>query len=177
MDGAEDKITWLLEMTDKYDLKVMLDMHGLKGSQNGFDNSGIANQTRWSSEDKFDHWTYAAGEWMGQWNFDTKSYDFLTYDNANFDIEAIKFFTETWQSHPSLYAIECINEPWGNSNIDFLKWYYREAREAMRSVNPDIKFVFYAADGITDTWLDLFPDDDMDNVVMDWHNYTAWWGT
>lgn len=114
---------------------------------------------------------------MGEWNFDTQSYNYITYDNANFDIEAIRHFAEKWADHPSLYAIECINEPWGHSDIDFMKWYYRSVREAIREVDPSIKFVFYAVDGITDTWLDLFPEDDKENVVMDWHFYTAWWDT
>ena len=55
-------------------IKVMLDMHGLRGSQTGFDHSGIANRTEWLSEDHFDHWSYAVGEWMGPWDFGTQSY-------------------------------------------------------------------------------------------------------
>ena len=73
-DGAQDKIGWLLDMADKYGIKVMLDMHGLRGSQNGYDNSGIANRTAWLSNDHFDHWSYAVGEWMGPWDFGTQSY-------------------------------------------------------------------------------------------------------
>lgn len=43
-------------------------------------------------------------------------------------------------------------------------------------MNPDTLFVFHDAfhsDG--DTWNDLFPDQDMENVVMDTHQYMAWW--
>ena len=42
-EGAKDKITWLLDTAAKYSLKVLLDVHGVKGSQNGFDNSGMAH--------------------------------------------------------------------------------------------------------------------------------------
>ena len=42
-EGAKDKITWLLDTAAKYNLKVLLDVHGVKGSQNGFDNSGMAH--------------------------------------------------------------------------------------------------------------------------------------
>jgi glucan 1,3-beta-glucosidase len=40
MDGAADKIEWALDRFAKYNIKVLLDVHGVKGSQNGFDNSG-----------------------------------------------------------------------------------------------------------------------------------------
>ena len=40
MDGAADKIEWALDHFAKHNIKVLLDVHGVKGSQNGFDNSG-----------------------------------------------------------------------------------------------------------------------------------------
>lgn len=40
MDGSEDKVQWFLDTCAKYDIKVLLDVHCLKDSQNGFDNSG-----------------------------------------------------------------------------------------------------------------------------------------
>lgn len=80
-------------------------------------------------------------------------------------------------SHPALYAFEPINEPWWNSDYDVLKNYYRQAREIIRTVNPNVIFTFH--DGFSfsaDRWNDLFDDDDMENVVMDTHQYQAWWG-
>ena len=32
MDGAEDEVDWFYEMADKYDIKVLLDVHAVKGS-------------------------------------------------------------------------------------------------------------------------------------------------
>jgi glucan 1,3-beta-glucosidase len=40
MDGAADKIQWFMDTCAKYNIKVLMDVHALKGSQNGFDNSG-----------------------------------------------------------------------------------------------------------------------------------------
>lgn len=42
MDGAADKIEWLMDVSAELGLKVLLDVHALKGSQNGFDNSGMS---------------------------------------------------------------------------------------------------------------------------------------
>ena len=48
----------------------------------------------------------------------------------------------------------------------------------MKEKAPHLKFVFYAAGEFSGAnWNDLFPDDDMDNVILDKHNYNAWWAT
>lgn len=78
--------------------------------------------------------------------------------------------------HPALYAFEPINEPWWASDFDVLKDFYRQARQIIREVNPDVIFTFH--DGFafsSGMWNDLFADDDMENVVMDTHQYQAWW--
>ena len=40
MDGGTDKLTWLFDQAETLGLKVVLDMHALKGSQNGTAGSG-----------------------------------------------------------------------------------------------------------------------------------------
>lgn len=45
----------------------------------------------------------------------------------------------------------------------------------MREINPDVQFVFYGSGGAS-RWNDLFPDDDMQNVILDNHAYMAWYG-
>jgi glucan 1,3-beta-glucosidase len=42
MEGAEERIEWLLDTCAKYNIGVLLDVHTAKNSQNGFDNSGIS---------------------------------------------------------------------------------------------------------------------------------------
>jgi glucan 1,3-beta-glucosidase len=53
MDGAAEKIEWFLDMAAQYGLKVLLDVHALKDSQNGFDNSGRAMNVNWLDENNF----------------------------------------------------------------------------------------------------------------------------
>ena len=74
-----------------------------------------------------------------------------------------------------MYALEPVNEPWWNSDIPRLKKFYRDCRNAVREINPNVIFVFHDA-FITeaDTWNDLFDDTDSENVVMDTHKYLAW---
>ena len=47
-DGAAEKIDWFLDMCYQFGISVLLDVHSLKDSQNGFDNSGMANRVIWT---------------------------------------------------------------------------------------------------------------------------------
>ncbi len=45
--GHVERLDLALMMAEKYDLKVLLDLHGLPGSQNGKDHSGLTDQASW----------------------------------------------------------------------------------------------------------------------------------
>lgn len=49
-ENAFEKIDWFLEMAKKYDLRVILDMHGVVGGQSGFEHSGTRRIDFWDNE-------------------------------------------------------------------------------------------------------------------------------
>lgn len=172
-NGSAEQVQWFLDTAAKYNLKVLLDVHCVKGSQNGFDNSGQAHQVEWTDEDHFKHWEVLSAEWMGPWN--GNSYDYIDYKNIAFALTTTRLLLEKWGNHPALYAFEPVNEPWANSNMTVLKNFYRQVRSQIQDVNPNITFVFHDAFQFSgDVWNDLF--EDTDKVVLDTHFYTAWWG-
>eukprot|EP00806_Schmidingerella_arcuata_P000787 Macronucleus_171.p1 GENE.Macronucleus_171~~Macronucleus_171.p1 ORF type:complete len:405 (+),score=195.34 Macronucleus_171:1-1215(+) len=176
-DGAKDKITWLLDTAQRYNIKVLLDVHAVKGSQNGFDNSGIGNRTIWTDENNFSHWEHAFGEWMGEWDNDSGSYKSINQDNINWAKDTIQGLLDTWGEHPAVYAIEPVNEPWWSSDLDTLKGFYRDVRAMIKEQQPRINFVFHDAFHFdANEWNSLFADDDMENVILDTHQYFAWFG-
>ena len=171
MDGAKDEIQRLLDLCHKYDIKVLLDVHAIKGSQNGFDNSGVSNKTIWQDEDHFLHTD--VGEWMGPWNGD--SYDYIDFKSLDWAVDTMDGLLDEWGHHPAVYAMEPVNEPWANSDMWALKLFYRNVRALMRRKNPDLLFVFHHAFQYSaDVWNDLFEDHDIHNVVLDSHIYQAW---
>lgn len=86
MDGAAEKIDWFYDMAAKYNLKVLLDVHAMKDSQNGYDNSGRASNLRWDDADHFTHWPIQAANWFGDWNLTTMSYDHINFDDMNWSL-------------------------------------------------------------------------------------------
>ena len=80
MDGAEDKIQWFLDTCKKYNIKVLMDVHAMKDSQNGYDNSGKASDVVWGEDGTtFTHWENHASRWFGNWNNATQQYDDINY--------------------------------------------------------------------------------------------------
>jgi len=45
--GAEKRLDWAFKMAEKYDMKILLDLHGLKGSQNAEMHSGQIGEVNW----------------------------------------------------------------------------------------------------------------------------------
>ena len=113
--------------------------------------------------------------WMG--HFNGGGYDIINIENINWALDNVRNQMKRWGNHPAVHALEPVNEPWWFSDIPVLKGFYRAARNIVRSINPDVLFVFHDA-FISDanTWNDTFPDDDMENVVLDTHKYLAWNG-
>ena len=182
-EGADDKITWLLDMAKKYNIKVLLDVHAVKGSQNGYDNSGVSNRTIWKDENNFNHWDQAYGEWMGVYDETPTGNNCQDYKNPNTDNiawakDTVQGILTKWGAHEALYAIEPVNEPWWCTDHALLQQFYRDVKKMMEEQQPRLKFVFHDSFhfGASD-WNDMFSDEDgWDNVVMDTHQYYAWWG-
>jgi glucan 1,3-beta-glucosidase len=109
MDGAAEKIEWFLDTAHKYNIKVLLDFHALKDSQNGYDNSGKASDVEWIDETHYKHWSTYNWHWVGEWN--GQSYDSINWENIKWDVDQVRKVMSKWGKHPALYALEPINEP------------------------------------------------------------------
>jgi aryl-phospho-beta-D-glucosidase BglC (GH1 family) len=111
-------------------LKVVLDMHGLKGGQNGLNDSGHATPIAWSQQgtayecfNHYDEWygrndqqingyVYGTGgSWQGEFPEYTYDASYLDDTNPAFSVEAAKYFAHVYKNYDSLYAISVINEP------------------------------------------------------------------
>lgn len=131
MDGAKEKIDWFLDVAKEHNIKVLLDVHAVQGSQNGFDNSGVSNRTVWSDETHFEHWATAYGEWMGPWG--DNEYNWINLDRIDWAVDTVDGLLATWGQHEALYAIEPVNEPWWNSDLALLKGFYRRVHQHMKA--------------------------------------------
>jgi len=120
-DGSLDYIDKLLGWADKYNLSVLLDVHTMKGSQNGFDNSGQARRVEWTSKfskwpegdtSTFLHWPIREANWMGTFDRASMTYPAVDMDNINHALTVVSNLVERFKDSPAVLGLEPINEPW-----------------------------------------------------------------
>ncbi|KAG8529045.1 uncharacterized protein KY384_005679 [Bacidia gigantensis] len=81
--GAAEYLKKAVQWAAKYSLKVIIDLHGAPGSQNGFDNSGQFAQ-------------------MGNWTKD---------GNIDHTLKVLKIISSKYGNNPAVSAIGLLNEP------------------------------------------------------------------
>ncbi len=175
MNGAAEHIEWVLDICAKYNISVLLDVHAVKGSQNGFDNSGQAQDLNWTSETNFTHWPIHSANWLGEFDIKTKKYLHTNYANIHWTLSQHKAILQRFGAHSAVAAYEPVNEPWEFNNLYVLQEFYRAVRPIIRRYAPQAWAVFHTSFRFEATlWRDLFADGDTYMTAFDTHRYMAW---
>jgi glucan 1,3-beta-glucosidase len=170
----------IMNLCDKYSLKVLLDLHGVKNSQNGLDNSGQSSNIQYvvapinkeyDGTLTFIHWPIVSANWIGEFNTYNKTYDNINNDNILFTKNVLYKIIEQYKNHPALYAIEPLNEPWIYTPINILKDFYYDVYKYMYLNAPHLKFIYHDSFR-TEVWKNFLTN--CSNVALDWHIYQAW---
>ncbi|KAK3012752.1 hypothetical protein RJ639_008100, partial [Escallonia herrerae] len=133
----------------KYNIKVIIDLHAAAGSQNGLEHS--------SSRDGSQEW--------GQ-----------TDENIQETVAVIDFLTARYAKSPSLYAVELLNEPWSpGATLESVIKYYRDGYNAVRKHSSTAYVVMSNRLGPMDP-KELFPlASGLQGTVIDVHYYNLFW--
>jgi len=179
-DGSLAYFEKVLNWCHKYDLRVLLDMHGVIDSQNGLDNSGhsqnveyIVNPPQYVYDSilTFRHWPIRAGNWMGHYDIASKNYTSWKPENVAFTKQILFQLVDTYKRHPAVWGLEPLNEPWEYTPQDKLKDFYYEVYEYMHQHAPHWKFIYHNSFR-ENIWSDFLLN--CSNVALDWHIYQAW---
>lgn len=151
-----------------YDIRILLDLHTVPGSQNGFDNGGISGVCKWGQEET----------------------------DVTFVLSVLTRLATRYKNHPALWGIQPINEPitekmWeimrpldryqardvkmaeGSRplTMSFLQQFYREAYKQLRAILlPETVIAFHDAFELH-AWKDFFEKGSFENVMLDTHQY------
>lgn len=166
--GCIEYVDRLFEWAEKYDVQVLLDLHTVPDSQNGYDNGGITGVCKWCHSPK----------------------------EVEFALTVLERLAERYKDRQGLYGIEVLNEPisWlvyktapstgkardkreaiGSSYVPlrFLKTFYREAYGRIRSILPEEKVIVFHDGFRLGAWKDFFVRAGMKNVMLDTHIYIS----
>ena len=140
---AVDYVDFALEQAQRNGLKVILDLHGAPGSQNGWDHSGRGGEIGWHKDP----------------------------NNIKETIRVLGTFAEKYGKHSALYGIEMLNEPHFTIPIPTLKEFYESAYSEIRKhTGPEVAVVFHDSFRAM-AWQDFMKQPRYSNVIIDTHLY------
>jgi len=113
-------VDWAMEMANKYEIEVIVDLHGLKGSQNGHEHSGKIGKSEWFSNREY----------------------------RDESLVTLKRIAERYKDNPQLWGIQIINEPRLGLFHFKLRAYYKRANKLLESIlKPHTRIIY--SDGFT----------------------------
>jgi aryl-phospho-beta-D-glucosidase BglC (GH1 family) len=122
-----EELERVLDLCVKYNVTVLLDVHAVRGSQNGLDNSGDSGHVRWfrgerekeKETDKqsgtgkeretvlmYEHWRIRGGDWSGFYDETTQSFVSLNETNLLHTLEVVRRITLKYRNHPAVIGIQ-----------------------------------------------------------------------
>lgn len=173
----------LFNYCDQLDLNIILDLHAMKDSQNGFDNSGLAKNIDIQKINNiiyFDHWNHRSADWIGDYNLNLKSYDNINYDNINYSLKVIEKIIDKYIDRKSFWALEPVNEPWEYTPLNELKSYYKKVYDMYKTKikNDNNKVLIFHDSFRPFDWKDAkFLEKNGKpkvKIYLDTHQYMAW---
>lgn len=112
VQGAYNKFGEALDWAQASGLKVIIDLHGAPGSQNGFDNSGKYGSVQWTQGNTVQHTLNVLNK--------------IRNDHA---------------SHPAVSAIQLLNEPLGpNLDMNTVRQFYMDGWGNLKDSNVAVVF-------------------------------------
>ena len=136
-------IDFALEQAHKNGLKLLLDLHGAPGSQNGWDHSGRSGAINWPKDP----------------------------ENIKETLRVLESFAQKYGHHPALLGIELLNEPRDQVPLEILQQFYQDAYGRLRKyLDSNVAIVFHDSFRAL-AWKKFMQEPAFSNVILDTHLY------
>lgn len=165
-NGCVEYLDKAFDWAEKYGLQILIDLHTVPGSQNGYDNGGLTGVCKWCKNP----------------------------DEVEFALTVLEQLSKRYGQREGLYGIEILNEPIsflvyatapstgkavdkeeakgsGYVPLPFLENFYRNAYKRLRQILPESKIIVFHDGFRLRHWRKFFRKENMKNVVLDTHIY------
>ena len=141
------RLDWAFAMCEKYGLYIVLDIHGLPGSQNGMDHSGHSGKRQW-----------------------------LKSGNRAKGMEQTLQIARRYAGHPMLWGVQIINEPPVGLFQFSLRRYYHQCYVQLVKILPENVRVVYSDAFSPRLMSGAVPSNQQNPSVMDihWYHFVGW---
>ena len=164
--GCIEYVDKAFDWAEKHGLKILLDLHTVPGSQNGYDNGGLTGVCKWCKNP----------------------------DEVEFALSVLDRLAKRYGKRKGLFGIEVLNEPisWivyltapstgkaadkeeakgsGYVPLPFLRDFYTRAYKRLRVNLPEEKAIVFHDGFRLTSWNRFFRESGMKNVFLDTHIY------
>lgn len=164
--GCIEYLDKAFQWAEKYDIQIMIDLHTVPGSQNGYDNGGLTGVCKWSKNPEEVEFVLSVLERLAERYKDKKNLYGIEVLN-----EPISFLV--WVTSPSFGKARDKDEAKGSSyvSLTFLKKFYLEAYQRLRSILPEDKTIIFHDGFRLGSWKKFIKTNDFKNVILDTHVY------
>lgn len=166
--GCIEELDKAFNWAEKYGLTILIDLHTVSLSQNGFDNGGISGVCKWAQNP----------------------------DEVEFVLGVLERLAKRYGHRKGLFGIQPLNEPvtenmWGTMDVqnryapadpelakgsapitmEFLRKFYLEAYDRISTYMPKEKYVVLHDGFELMAWKDFMQEEKYSNVILDTHQY------
>lgn len=139
-----ETMDWAFRTAKANNLSVLLDLHGVPGSQNGWDHSGRQGAVAWPA----------------------------SKENIAHSLRVIEDLAARCKDYDNLLGIELVNEPRDTVPMEILKSYYQEGYQRIRKhLGQERAAVVFHDSFRPFQWEDFMAGADYENVILDTHLY------
>lgn len=165
-NGCVEYLDKAFDWAEKYGLQILIDLHTVPGSQNGYDNGGLTGVCKWCKNP----------------------------EEVEFALTVLERLAKRYGQREGLYGIEALNEPIsflvyatapstgkavdkeeakgsGYVPLPFLENFYRNAYRRLRKILPENKTIVFHDGFRLRHWGKFFRKEHMKNVALDTHIY------
>ena len=165
-NGCVEYLDKAFDWAEKYGLQILVALHTVLGSQNGYDNGGLTGVCKWCKNP----------------------------EEVEFALTVLERLAKRYGQRQGLYGIEVLNEPIsflvyatapstgkavdkeeakgsGYVPLPFLENFYRNAYRRLRKILPENKTIVFHDGFRLRHWGKFFRKEHMKNVVLDTHIY------
>ena len=166
--GCIEELDKAFNWAEKYGLTILIDLHTVPLSQNGFDNGGISGVCKWAQEP----------------------------EEIEFALSVLERLAKRYGNRKGLFGIQPLNEPitenmWETMDVqnryapadpelakgsapitmDFLRQFYLDAYDRISAYMPKDKYVVIHDGFELMAWKDFMQEEKYSNVILDTHQY------
>lgn len=166
--GCIEELDKAFNWAEKYGLTILIDLHTVPLSQNGFDNGGISGVCKWAQNP----------------------------DEVEFALSVLERLAKKYGNRKSLFGIQPLNEPvtenmWETMDVQnryapvdpelakgsapitmkFLRQFYLDAYDRISAYMPKDKYVVIHDGFEMMAWKDFMQEEKYSNVILDTHQY------